>query len=274
MRATALLELRNLRSRSLPALLMRASSDPSPIVRRSVALAARELPANLRPEVVIALLDDPLRTVRIEAVSTLLRSNTRDWKPADREAFDRATAEYEEARAFNADRAEGLVDLAHLATVKRTPEKAEAILREAIDIDPTFTAGHVNLADLYRAMGRDRDAETVLRDALESTADRATVEHALGLALIRLDRHAEAQKHLARAYELRPESIRFGYVYAVSQFDRGRRDAAVRTLDEIHARYPANLEVLMLLLNYNRQLGRKDAAARYSTELQELGVTP
>ncbi len=273
-RATALLELRNLRSRSLPALLMRASSDPSPIVRRSVALAARELPTNLRPEVVVALLDDPLRTVRIEAVSTLLRSNTRDWKPADREAFDRATAEYEEARAFNADRAEGLVDLAHLATVKRTPEKAEAILREAIDIDPTFTAGHVNLADLYREMGRDRDAETVLRDALESTADRATVEHALGLALIRLDRHAEAQKHLARAYELRPESIRFGYVYAVSQFDRGRRDAALRTLDEIHARYPANLEVLMLLLNYNRQLGRKDAAARYSTELQELGVTP
>ncbi|MDH3729127.1 MAG: tetratricopeptide repeat protein, partial [Myxococcales bacterium] len=250
-RATALLELRNLRSRALPALLMRASSDPSPVVRRSVAFAARDLPPDLRPEVVVTLLDDPVRTVRIEAVSALLGSNTGDWKASDRKAFDQAKVEYKEARAFNTDRGEGLVDLAHLATVDRNPKEAEAILREAIDTDPTFTAAYVNLADLYRGLGRDDDAEAVLRDAQKRAADRPTVEHALGLALIRLDRRAEATKHLARAYELRPETIRFGYVYAVAEFDQGQQDAALRTLDEIHARYPANLEILVLLLNYN-----------------------
>ncbi len=273
-RATALLELRNLQSRALPALLMRASSDPSPVVRRSVAAGARELPPDLRPEVVVSLLDDPVRTVRIEAVSALLGSDTRDWKLSDRQAFDRAKAEYEQARAFNADRGEGLVDLAHLAAVERNPKEAETILREAIVTDPTFTAAYVNLADLYRTLGRNDDAETVLRDAQQRAADQPTVEHALGLALIRLGRHAEAMKHLARAYELRPESIRFGYVYAVAQFDQGRQDPALRTLDEIHARYPANIQILVLLRNYNRQLGREKAAARYSAKLQALGVTP
>ncbi len=273
-RATALLELRNLRSRALPALLMRASSDPSPIVRRSVAAAARDLPPDLLPEVVVTLLDDPVRTVRIEAVSALLGSNTRDWKASDRKAFDQAKAEYEGARAFNSDRGEGLVDLAHLATVDRNPKRAENILREAIDTDPTFTAAYVNLADLYRTLGRDDAAEAVLHDAQKKAADQPTVEHALGLALIRLGRHAEATKHLARAYELRPESIRFGYVYAVAQFDQGRQDAALRTLDEIHARYPANLEILVLLLNYNRQLGRDKAATSYAAKLEELGIAP
>ncbi|MDH3199771.1 MAG: tetratricopeptide repeat protein [Myxococcales bacterium] len=273
-RATALLELRNLSSRALPALLMRASSDPSPVVRRSVATAARDLPPDLRPEVVVTLLDDPVRTVRIEAVAALLGSNTRDWKPSDRKAFDQAKAEYEDARAFNADRGEGLVDLAYLATVERKPKQAEVMLREAIDTDPTFTAAYVNLADLYRSLGRDDDAETVLREAKRSAADQPSVEYALGLTLIRLGRHAEATKHLARAHELRPESIRFGYVYAVAQFDQGRQDAALRTLGEIHMRYPANLEILVLLRNYNRQLGRERAAAHYSSKLQELGVTP
>ncbi len=273
-RATALLELRNLRSRALPALLMRASSDPSPVVRRSVAIAARDLPPALRPEVVMTLLRDPVRTVRIAAVSILLGSDTRGWKSSDRRTFDEVKAEYEEARAFNADRGEGLVDLAHLAALERNPKEAEVLLLEAIDIDPTFTAAYVNLADLYRSLGRHDDAETVLLDALKRAADEATVEHALGLALVRLDQHGDAVEHLGRAYELRPESIRFGYVYAVAQFDQGRQVAALRTLDELQARYPANLEILTLLLNYNRQLGNEKAAVRYLSKLKELGVTP
>ena len=273
-RATALLELRNLGSRALPALLMRASSDPSPVVRRSVAIAARDLPPEVRPEIVLPLLQDPVRTVRIEAVAALLGSDTRGWKPSDRKAFDQATTEYKEARAFNADRGEGLVDLAHMAALERNPTEAEETLREAIDTDPTFTAAYVNLADLYRSLDRDDAAEAVLRDALEKAADQPTVEHAMGLALVRLGRHADAVKHLGRAHELRPESIRFGYVYAVAQFDQGRQDGALRTLDQMQARYPANVEILTLLLNYNRQLGREKAAARYLAKLQALGVTP
>ncbi|MEM9728694.1 MAG: tetratricopeptide repeat protein, partial [Myxococcota bacterium] len=247
-RATALLELRNMGSRALPALLMHATDDASPVVRRSAAVASRALPPEIRREVVVPLLSDGVLSVRVEAVASLLGAGSGSVRPADREAFQRAAAEYGATRAFVADRGEGLVDLANLAAVAGDVSRAETVLREALEVDPTFTAGHVNLADLYRGLGRQEESEKVLRQALSVAADRATVEHALGLALVRLDRHDEALVHLSRAYALRPEYERFGYVYAIAAFERGRTDESLRVLETLHRRYPANADFLQLLV--------------------------
>jgi len=270
-RATALLELRNLGSPALPALLMRAAQDPSPILRRSVALASRELGPEVRVEIVRGLLRDPVRTVRIEAVASLLGLDARGWSAADLAALKEATAEYIEARSFNADRGEGLVDLANVAMGAGDFKHAEANLREALEIDPTFTAAYVNLADLYRSRQRDEDAEAILRQGLRAAADPVTIDFALGLTLVRLGQRSEALVCLRRAYEARPESIRFGYVYAVAQFDGGQHDAALDTLERMRRRYPANRDIIQLLAGYNQQLGRAKAAQRYSAELDQLG---
>ena len=271
-RATALLELRNLDSPALPALLMRAGNDKSPVVRRTVAVAARDLPPEERVEVVRPLLRDDARTVRVEAVATLLGSDARSWRKTDQNALRSATVEYLEARSFNTDRGEGLVDLSHVAALSGDFKHAEDNLREALEIDPTFTAAYVNLADLYRSQRRDEDAEAVLRRGLARAADEASVEFALGLTLVRLQRHDEAIAHVKRAYEMRPETIRFGYVYAVAQFDGGKREAALRTLAQLHTRYPANRDVLRLLVGYNQQMGREKAAKKYAAKLDKLGV--
>jgi len=273
-RATALLELRNLGSPALPALLMRSAHDPSPIVRRSVAVAARDLPPGQRPEIVREMLRDPVRTVRIEAVAALLGTDTRDWSARDQRALRRATVEYIEARSFNADRGAGLVDLAHITMLAGDAKHAEQTLREALDVDPTFTAIYVNLADLYRSQQRDQEAEAILRQGLNVVADPAAVEFALGLTLVRLGRRPEAMLHLRRAHEIRPEVVRFGYVYAVAEFDQGQHEAALETLESVLDRYPANRELLQLLIAYNQQMGRSKAAKRYAAELEQLGGVP
>ena len=270
-RATALLELRLLRSPALPALLMRAGSDADPVVRRSVAVAARDLPPEVRTDIARPLLRDKARSVRIAAVATLLGSDARAWRRVDQIALRKATEEYLEARSFNADRGEGLVDLAHVAALAGDGTHAEENLVEALSIDPSFTAAYVNLADLYRSQQRDVDAERVLRRGLERAADRASIEFALGLALVRLGRRDEALSHLRLAYESRPEVTRFGYVYAVAQFDLGRQKHALRTLEHLHKRHPANREVLELLVAYNQRLGRPTAARRYAEALGRLG---
>jgi predicted CXXCH cytochrome family protein len=270
-RATALIELRNLSSPSLPALLMRAANDASPIVRRAVATAARDLPPEQRVEIVRPLLRDAIRSVRIEAVPALLGVHAGSWTSGDRAALKSATEEYLESKLFNSGRGAGLVDLAQAAMLAGDSEGAEDTLREALDVDPTFTAAYVNLADLYRSRERDEDAEAILRKGLRVAADTASVEFALGLTLVRLERRAEAMTHLARAYVLRPEAIRFGYVYAVAQYDSGKKEAALRTLEQVRKRYPANRDILRLLIGYNQQLGRAEAAQRYTAELSELG---
>jgi tetratricopeptide (TPR) repeat protein len=253
---------------------MRAANDRSPIVRRTVAVAARDLPPEQRPEVVRELLRDPMRTVRIEAVATLLGIHAGRWSASDRDALKAATVEYIEARSFNADRGEGLVDLAHLALLAGDLQHAESDLREALDVDPTFTAAYVNLADLYRGQQRDEEAEAILREGLSAAADRSAVEFALGLTLVRLGRHSEALTLLRRAHELRPEVIRFGYVYAVAQFDDGRQDASLKTLRRMRERYPANRDILQLLAGYNQKMGRAKAAEQYAAELERLGGSP
>ncbi|MGB8332194.1 MAG: tetratricopeptide repeat protein, partial [Polyangiales bacterium] len=126
-------------------------------------------------------------------------------------------------------------------------------------------------ADLYRTLQRDPEAEAILRQGLSVAADRATIEFAFALTLVRLGQIDEALVYLRHAHLARPDTIRFGYVYAVAQFDRGKHEAALATLERLRQRYPANREILQLLAGYNQQLGRNEVAQRYSTELTELG---
>jgi Tfp pilus assembly protein PilF len=167
-----------------------------------------------------------------------------------------------------------LVDLAHVALLAGDVQHAEGNLREALYVDPTFTAAYVNLADLYRSQQRDDEAEAVLREGLKAAADRASVEFALGLTLIRLGRSSEAMAHLRRAHEIRPEVIRFGYVYSVAQFDDGQQAASLKTLEHMLQRYPANRDILRLLAGYNQQMGRTKAAEKYAADLDKLGGNP
>jgi Flp pilus assembly protein TadD len=57
---------------------------------------------------------------------------------------------------------------------------------------PRYTLAAINLADLYRQLGRDGEGESVLRAALAASPQDAGLHHALGLALTRLKRREEA----------------------------------------------------------------------------------
>ena len=114
----------------------------------------------------------------------------------------------------------------------------------------------------------------ILRHGLERAADRAAVEFSLGLTLVRLGKRDEALDSFRRAYETRPETIRFGYVYSVAQFDLGKQAGALQTLEQMHTRYPANREVLQLLVGYNQQMGRDAIAKRYASKLAALNGPP
>lgn len=268
-RASAITELAGIESSSIAVALQHASTDPNALVRRAVARSARVLPASQRAELVLPMLRDPFRTVRIEAASSLFGSDARGWNTADRQAFFEARQEYQDAREYMADRGGGLVDLATLAMHDADLEKARITLEEAIAVDPTFTAAYVNLADLYRALQQDAEAERVLRAGLKRAADIAAIQHALGLTLVRLGRLPEAIRSLEVAQRLRPENARFGFVYGVALFDSGRHGEAILTLEGLHERFPNDMTVLRGLIDYHRQLGHQEAVERYSAKLRQ-----
>ena len=83
-------------------------------------------------------------------------------------------------------------------------------------MSPPYAPAAINLADLYRSLGRDAEGEGVLRAALAASPRDAGLHHALGLTLTRLKRRDEALAALRRAAELAPEQPRYAYVYAVA----------------------------------------------------------
>ncbi|NJK33255.1 MAG: hypothetical protein HC927_13130 [Deltaproteobacteria bacterium] len=79
---------------------------------------------------------------------------------------------------------------------------------------------------------------------------------------------------LARAHELAPEDPHLAYVHAVALFEAGQSDASLLILRAMHERRPANLEILVALASYSHELGHREDAERYGSELQALLAPP
>ena len=86
---------------------------------------------------------------------------------------------------------------------------AEAEYKAALRLSSQYTPAAINLADLYRQLGRENEGETVLQNALKSMPQDAGLHHALGFSLIRLKRLDEALSQLRAAAQIEPDRSRY-----------------------------------------------------------------
>jgi predicted CXXCH cytochrome family protein len=266
-RATALSELAPRVSPHNIALARTGLSDPDPMVR----IGALDMLENLRADqiwpVVSPLLSDPVRGVRIRAVSLLAPVPTANQPPADRERFDLATKEFIAAQRFNADRPEARTTFGNFLAQRGQTTEAESEYKAALRLSPQYATAAINLADLYRRLGRDSEAEGILRAALAAAPRDAGLHHALGLALTRLKRPNEALVEFQSASELEPGEPRYQYVYAVALHSAGRPNEAIALLKQAVQSHPANPDILTALISFNRLAGDAPAALGYAEQL-------
>jgi Flp pilus assembly protein TadD len=247
--------------------------DGDPLVRRAAAAAFGSVEPALRVEPLAPLLGDPVRAVRMEAAHALAGAPRDRLSDAQRAALGRGLAEYVAAERFNADRPESHVNLGVLYATERRVAEAEAELRTALALDPSFVPAAVNLADLHRAAGREAEGERVLRDVLERDPGSAAAHHALGLLLVRQKRMPEAMQELGAAARLAPESARYRYVYAVGLDGTGRRKQAIETLEQSLLRHPYDRDTLAALVSFTREQTGPRQALMYARRLAALDPT-
>jgi predicted CXXCH cytochrome family protein len=244
--------------------------DQDPLVRRAAAAALSAVDPRARPTLGVPLLRDPIRSVRLEALSSLVDVPREVYSREQLLTVDQVMGEYRQAQGFNADRAEAHVNLGTLDARLGRLAAAEAAYRTAIRLQPAFIPAYLNLADLYRQQGQEDKAAQTLRAALQVDPASGAAYHALGLSLVRQQRLRDAIPELAQAARLRPDTPRYAYVYGVALHEAGMRQQALQVLTEAHQQHPADRAILAALVEYHQQSGDRQAAIDSARKLVEV----
>lgn len=269
-RASALLLLPRYASAASGPAIKSAIADPDPLVRMAMA---RTIPTSApRPiiEVTLSLLGDPVRAVRTEAARALAGVDPQTMTPEQRTAFTVAYQELVAGEMIDADRPETHLNLGLLKMRRRQNTEAEAEYRTALRLDPKFVPAMANLADLDRERGMDKEGAELLRAASAIEPNNAAVKHSLGLLLVRQRNYTEALPLFREAAALAPDNARYAYVYAVALNSTGKVAEATAVLERTHKQYPADWDVLVTLMTFERNRGDLSAALTHAQELAVL----
>jgi Tfp pilus assembly protein PilF len=269
-RATAFAELNPPTDAASFEALETALRDSNALVRLGALESAERLPLATRLRLTEPLLSDSLRTVRIEAARLLAAAPVQQLSLERQSAFERAAGEFVESQRYNADRAEARVALGAFLAERGDAAAAEAELQAALRISPSSIPAYVDLADVYRAQGRDADGERILREGLAGAPKSGVLHYALGLALTRLNRADAALGEFARAAGLDPGNARFAYVHAIALHSSGKPDAAIARLKAALTTHPADGDILSALTKFYEERGDSTQARRYADRLHAL----
>ena len=269
-RASALSELGPRLTPSALPVVRSSLADPDPMVRIGALDVLESVPMAQRWPLAAALLGDDVQGVRTRAAYVLAGADTARLPAAERERFERAAQEFVAAMKFNADRPESRSMLGSFYLRRGATAEAETELKAALRLSRQYTPAAINLADLYRQLGRESEGEQVLRQAMAAGQQDAGLHHALGLTLVRLKRLDEAVGELRLAAELAPEQARYAYVHAVALNSAGRGREAIPVLQDSLARHPDDRDTLLALISFSRDGGDIPAAIAYAQQLARI----
>ncbi len=152
-------------------------------------------------------------------------------------------------------------------------ERAEPLLRECHDAQPSFTPARLELARLYLRTYRYADALSVAARADEGVADDAGLEAALGRVYERLDDLAQAGLHFKAALQLNradPDTM-----FALAEVHRrsGDRLKARRQLRVLLKDNPLHEPARETLIRLYLNDGEVDVAREQFDEMKRHGAT-
>lgn len=258
------------RSTSSLAAIRSGLADSDALVRAAAVRALAPFSPEQRAQLGAPLLGDAVRAVRIAAAHVLADVPTHLLSSDHLPGREQAIREIIASENAVAERPESHLNLAELYARQGRAADAEGELKTALRLDPRFVPAMINLADLYRAMQRDEEGDPLLEEAMRLAPKLAQPPFARGLQRVRQGRREEALTLLAKAARLQPEVTRFSYVYAIALHETGETARAVAVLQKAHDRVPADPDILVALIRFERERGRMQVAREYAEKLVRL----
>jgi predicted CXXCH cytochrome family protein len=241
--------------------------DPNPLVRIGALRGAARWEPQQRWSKCKHLLDDEHLVVRTQA-ARVLGDALNALPDGERARLAASLVAYLEVLALNADRAEAQAAMASVHLQMGDPVQAERSFELALELNPQWVPALVNLADLYRATGRDAEGGRFLSQAVDLVPDAPDVLLANALWLVRQDRSDEALPLLERASAIAPENPRYTYVYAVALHSSGQSELALEVLDAALDRRPNDQQLLGTAFGIARDTGLSEKVGAYRKQLE------
>jgi predicted CXXCH cytochrome family protein len=250
LRSTALVESARFPSQAHLRAVVDALDSPDPLLRGSAAAAVSFLDPVQRLQYLGGLLDDPAKAVRMAVARQLVDVPVAAAPATVRPQLSALLSEYEASLLYNADMPEAMSELGLLYARRGDLEAARDALLHARKLAPRFLGAMINLADVYRALGRDGLGERVLDEALEEYPESGDAHHALGLLYVRTGRTPASVELFARARELSPENAQYALVHALALIQVGKVAEGMNVLETAAARFPRDARIRDALQAY------------------------
>ena len=126
-------------------------------------------------------------------------------------------------------------------------DRAIAVLREALELDPLFTRARIVLSEMLGELGRHEEAVEILFAVPEVAAGDPELQKRLALELHRAGDFDGALQAIDRVLEVEPSDYAALYLKTVILNLQGNNDEAVQLARRLMALHPDNLDVVTLL---------------------------
>ena len=200
-------------------------------LRLSALQAISGLPENVVMTSVLPLLNDPIRMVRMEALSTIAPYYTKLDEGSKRQ-FETVMNEYMAIQTNMSHRPEGFLNRGILLMSIGKIDEAEQLYLMGISRFPKFIPMYINLADLYRAKSYDANSKIYLDKGLQINPSDAFLQYTSGLWYIRNKNQVEGMAALKKAIRLAPQNPTFVYAYAIGLYSTGDKARAFQLLEK------------------------------------------
>ena len=245
---------------ALQRVLVDSLADPDPLVRTTATRMSSELleapritPTTQRrlQGLVTGLLEDPVRSVRLDAAWVLRRS----LPPTHA-----VSAELESYLRFNSDQPTGALRLGAFHLDRRADPKdldrAVAWMEKAVAWDPNAPFLHQSLAIAYSTTGDQEGALEHMARAHALEPDEAMYAYNLALGLAEAKRYDEATQYLQAATVADPAFGRAWYNLALVHAHLDADSKALDAIDEAIAVEPENVDYVYAKATLLRDMSR------------------
>ena len=266
-RATALEQLAGYRDKKSLSAFTRALVDEEAIMRQTAAKNLPETDPQKIFSLLVPLLYDPVRAVRIEAVQRLTALPS-DIMTADiSRKFKKVLAEYQQTAEHTGDFAASRHNLGNMYSNLGKAELAIEHYRKSIKIDDAFYPAKVNLAMIYNSMGKNSQAEILLREVVTQGPGLHQIKYSLALLLVEEKKYRDAEMYLREAVSGMPYHSRVRYNLGLLQQQLGKDDLAEASLMGALKIEPSNLDYLYALADFYLKRNRWESAQKIAEEM-------